>query len=285
MRRGADVGRPQSSGAKVLFDCQSPLRCRQRMDRHPRQRRVRAGQRPAHSARRRLAALRHRLVAAERRDRGDRGLGKIGGRERVMSGNPVITPPKILVIDSNVLFARRLTDALKQEGFEVVHSTQSAYAMTMLEWDAPLAILCATNMREMSAHEIPKILHADIKTAHIPIIAMGDGGDQALMEAFRAGCDDYVDRRAGPAQVASHVRAFLRSHTEGFQPTQMLNTAEAALSGSLSHLDLPGVVQMLSHSRQTGALHINAGDVDGIMFFNGGEESQPAPGGGGRGKG
>ena len=195
-----------------------------------------------------------------------------------MSAGPVITPPKILVIDSNVLFARRLTDALKQEGFEVVHSAQSAYAMTMLEWDAPIAILCATNMREMSAHEIPKILHADIKTAHIPIIAMGDGGDQALMEAFRAGCDDYVDRRTGPAQVASHVRAFLRSHTEGFQPTQMLNTTEAALSGSLSHLDLPGVVQMLSHSRQTGALHINAEDIDGIIFFDSGELSHAESG-------
>jgi DNA-binding response OmpR family regulator len=179
--------------------------------------------------------------------------------------------PKILVIDSNVFFAKRLSDALKQEGFEVIHSTQSVYAMTMLEWDSPTAIVCATNMREMGAHEIPKILHADIKTAHIPIIAMGDGGDQALMEAFRAGCDDYVDRRTGPAQVASHVRAFLRSHTEGFQPTQMLNQGEAALSGSLSHLDLPGVVQMLLHSRQTGALHINADEVDGIVFFDGGE--------------
>jgi DNA-binding response OmpR family regulator len=179
--------------------------------------------------------------------------------------------PKILVIDSNVFFAKRLGDALKQEGFEVVHSTQSAYAMTMLEWDSPAAIVCATNMREMGAHEIPKILHADIKTAHIPIIAMGDGGDQALMEAFRAGCDDYVDRRTGPAQVASHVRAFLRSHTEGFQPTQMLSTGEAALSGSLSHLDLPGVVQMLSHSRQTGALHVNADEIDGVVFFDMGE--------------
>src|SRR5438045_5701914 len=174
-----------------------------------------------------------------------------------MNGGPIITPPKILVIDSNVFFARRLTDALKQEGFEVVHSTQSAYAMTMLEWDAPIAILCATNMREMSAHEIPKILHADIKTAHIPIIAMGDGGDQALMEAFRAGCDDYVARRAGPAQVASTLRGFLRSHTEGFQPRRLLNTPQAALSGSLSHLDLPGVGQMLSHSCQTVASHIH----------------------------
>ena len=178
---------------------------------------------------------------------------------------------KLLLIDSNVFFAKRLTDALKQEGMEVTHSTQAAYALTMLEWDTPSAILCATNLREMSALDLPRIVHGDQKTSHIPIIALGEGGDHALMAAFRAGCDDYVDRKLGPDHIAAHVRTFLKSHDEGFQPTQMLSTGEAALSGSLSHLDLPGVVQMLLHSRQTGALHINADEVDGIVFFDGGE--------------
>ena len=40
--------------------------------------------------------------------------------------------PKILLIDSNVYFSKRLTDALKNEGFEVTASTQSVYALTML---------------------------------------------------------------------------------------------------------------------------------------------------------
>ncbi len=186
--------------------------------------------------------------------------------------------PRLLLIDSNVFFAKRLTDALKTEGFEVEHCTQSAYALTSLEWNTPAAILCATNLREMGAYEIPRILHADINTAHIPIIAMGDGGDQALMEAFRAGCDDYVDRRLGPEHIAGHVRTFLKSHTEGFQPTQMLGATETALSGSLSHLDLPGVVQMLCHSRQSGALHVNTNDVDGIVFFDSGDISHAEAG-------
>ncbi len=181
------------------------------------------------------------------------------------------TDPKVLVIDSNVLFGRRLGDALKREGFEVVHSTASVYALTMLEYSPPAAILCATNLREMGAYEIPRILHADAKTAHIPIIAMGDGGDQALMEAFRAGCDDYVDRRLGAENIATHVRVFLRSHQEGFQPTQMLGSSETALEGSLTHLDLPGIIQMLEHSRQSGALHINAANSDGLIFFSAGE--------------
>ena len=194
-----------------------------------------------------------------------------------MSSSAVVMQ-KVLLIDSNVFFAKRLSDALKQEGMEVVHSTQSAYALTMLEWNTPAAILCATNLREMNAFELPRIVHGDHKNAHIPIIAMGDGGDQALMAAFRAGCDDYVDRRLGPEHVASHLRTFLKSHNEGFQPTQMLGISETALSGNLSHLDLLGVVQMLAHSRQSGALHVNSSDLDGIMFFDGGDISHAESG-------
>jgi CheY-like chemotaxis protein len=123
----------------------------------------------------------------------------------------------------------------------------------------------------MGAFEMAPILRADPKTANIPLIAVGGGGDQNLFEALRAGCDDYMDRRRPPAELAAHIRSFLVSRQDGFQPTQMLSTAETALSGSLSHLDLPGVIQMLGQSHQTGALHINAADADGIVFFEGGE--------------
>jgi CheY-like chemotaxis protein len=179
--------------------------------------------------------------------------------------------PRILLIDSNVYFVKRLSDALKQQGFEVVPSTQASYALTMVEWNMPAAILCATNLREMGALEMAPLLRADPKTANIPLIAVGSGGDQALLEAYRAGCDDFVDRRRPPAEIAGHVRRFLVSRQDGFQPTQMLSSTETDLSGNLSLLDLPGVIQMLEQARQTGALHINASDADGIIFFEGGD--------------
>ena len=180
-------------------------------------------------------------------------------------------PAKILLIDSNVLFNKRLSEALKVEGFEVVAAAQSAFALTMLEWNTPAAIICATNLREMGAHEVAQILRADAKTAQIPVIALGDGGDQALMAAFSAGCDEYVDRKLGPQGIATHVRHFLRSRQEGFQPTQMLGSSDSQLTSSLQHLELSGVIQMLGSSRQTGALHINAGEIDGLIFFDAGE--------------
>jgi CheY-like chemotaxis protein len=180
---------------------------------------------------------------------------------------------KLLVIDSNVLFVKRLTGALRDQGFEVVHAMDASYALTMLEWDTPHAILCATNLREMGAYEIVPILHQDAKTAHIPVIAIGEDGEKGLMASFRAGCDDCVSRHQAVDNIANHVRQFLRSREEGFHPTQMLDGSLTALEGNLSHLDLPGVIQMLTHSRQTGSLHVNAGDTDGIIVFDGGQVS------------
>ncbi len=178
---------------------------------------------------------------------------------------------KILLIDSNVYFAKRLGDALKKEGFEVTSSTQASYALTAIEYDAPTAILCATNMREMNALDIARIIHSDPKHSSLPIIALGDGSQRALMEAFQAGCADYIDRQRTPAVIASHVKQIIISKAEGFQPTQMLAQSDTSLSGSLTHHDLPGVMQMLGHAHQTGALHINAGETDAVLFFDAGE--------------
>src|SRR5580658_7058809 len=179
--------------------------------------------------------------------------------------------PKILLIDSNVYFAKRLGDALKREGFEVISSTQAAYALTTIEYDAPSAILCSTSMREMGALEIAKIIHADPKNSALQIIALGDGSQRALMEAFQAGCDDYIDRQSAPAVIASHVKSIIISKAEGFQPTQMLAQSDTSLSGNLTHHDLTGVMQMLGQARQTGALTINAGETDAVLFFDAGE--------------
>jgi hypothetical protein len=79
-----------------------------------------------------------------------------------------------------------------------------------------------------------------------------------------------VDKRLGPEVIAAHVKSFLRSNSEGFQPVQMLGSSDTALTGNLSHMDLPGILQMLAHSRQTGSLYVNAGTIDGIVVFQNG---------------
>src|SRR5713226_2751564 len=123
----------------------------------------------------------------------------------------------------------------------------------------------------MGAFEIVPMLRNDPKTANTPLMALGNSVEKGPLEAYRAGCDDFIDRRRNPADIAAHVRAFVRSSRHGFQPTQMLSTAETSLSGNLAHLDLPGIIQMLDQGRQTGALHLNAGETDAVLFFESGE--------------
>ena len=130
--------------------------------------------------------------------------------------NPAASRPRIVLVDSNVYFSKRIGEALKQQGFDVIACNQGTYALTMLEWNAPTAILCATNLREMGALEMGPILRADPKTATIPLIAIGGGGDQALLEAYRAGCDDYLDRHRPASELAAHVKSFLVSRQNGF---------------------------------------------------------------------
>ena len=178
---------------------------------------------------------------------------------------------RVLLIDSNVYFVKRMTEALKKEGFEVLHHPVASYALTMIEWSPPDIILCATELREMGAFEIVPMLRNDPKTASTPLMALGNSVEKGPLEAYRAGCDDYIDRRRNPADIAAHIRAFLRSSRHGFQPTEMLSTADTSLSGNLAHLDLPGIIQMLDQGRQTGALHVNAGETDAVMFFESGE--------------
>jgi CheY-like chemotaxis protein len=178
---------------------------------------------------------------------------------------------RVLLIDSNVYFVKRMTEALEKEGFEVLHHPVASYALTMIEYSPPDIILCATELREMGAFEIVPMLRNDPKTAKIPLMALGNSVEKGPLEAYRAGCDDYIDRRRNPADIAAHIRAFVRSSRHGFQPTEMLSTAETSLSGNLAHLDLPGIIQMLDQGRQTGALHVNAGETDAVMFFESGE--------------
>jgi DNA-binding response OmpR family regulator len=185
--------------------------------------------------------------------------------------NAVGTYGKVFIVDTNLLFVKRLSEALRERGFEAVHCAEPAYALTMIEWNMPVAILCATSPRESTGFDIPAILRADTKTSHIPVIAIGDRGRQSQLEVMRAGYEDFLDRRLGAEEITSHLVSVLSCHRDGFQPTQMLAPSETAMDGRLSLVDLPGVIQVLSQSRQTGGLHINAGATDGIIFFDAGE--------------
>ncbi len=134
---------------------------------------------------------------------------------------------RVLLIDSNVYFVKRMTEALKKEGFEVLHHPVASYALTMIEWSPPDIILCATELREMGAFEIVPMLRNDPKTASTPLMALGNSVEKGPLEAYRAGCDDYIDRRRNPADIAAHIwicRESFRCSTKAGKPAHCTST-------------------------------------------------------------
>ena len=165
---------------------------------------------------------------------------------------------KVILVDTNLFFVRRLTDELHKDGFGVLHCSEPAYALTAVEWTMPVAILCATNLPNSDVYTIPRIVQSDERTRHIAVVAIGDSGQQPLLAAFRAGYDDFVERRIGARQTADHLVAFLLSRNS-FQFSQ----ADA-------RQDLLSVIRSLSHRCETGALRVRAAGWEGIIFFKSG---------------
>jgi len=181
---------------------------------------------------------------------------------------PTGTPAarQILLVESNIFFAVQWGDALLQQGFDVVHSSTPEDAAGLLNWLRPAAVLCADPQQ---VRTLAGIVHREGESSRVPIIALGSGEKHSLLEALRAGCDDFLDRRLSPETIAAHVRSFLERQDAGTQPT--LSGSLPYLGGSLPPRDLPAVLQMLAHSRQSGALHVQAGEAEGVIFLIQGE--------------
>ena len=106
----------------------------------------------------------------------------------------------------------------------------------MLEWNAPAAIVCATNLREMGAYEMAPILRADPKTAIIPLIALGTGGDQACSKPIaRAATITWIagaarGHRRAHAQLSAQPPGRLPAHADAFERGDTLSAAAFRIS-------------------------------------------------------
>ena len=127
---------------------------------------------------------------------------------------------KLILVDTNLFFVKRLTEELQKQGLEIVHCTEPAYALTAVEWNMPVAILCATNLANSDVYAIPGILRTDEATRHIAVIAIGDGGQEPFHDALRAGYHDFIERRIGAREVAGRVVSFLLSRRNGCRSAQ-----------------------------------------------------------------
>ena len=128
---------------------------------------------------------------------------------------------RILIVDDEETLCEVLKLNLENEGYDVDIAFSAEQALT-LNLNSYSLILLDIMMGEISGIKMAKILKADVKTSHIPIIfcTAKDTEDDMIM-GLNLGADDYIMKPYTVRNVIARVKSVLR-RTSGAKPSHNL---------------------------------------------------------------
>ncbi|WP_105181607.1 response regulator [Pseudoalteromonas sp. T1lg21] len=131
---------------------------------------------------------------------------------------------RILVVDDEPANLKVIREVLAKD-YRLSFAKSGELALQLIENEPPKLILLDIMMPDMSGFEVCKVLKANPKTAHIPVIfvtALSHEQDES--EGFALGAVDYITKPISPAIV----RARVKNHLSLVQAEQL----------QLAHIDL-----------------------------------------------
>jgi two-component system cell cycle response regulator DivK len=117
---------------------------------------------------------------------------------------------QILIVDDVPSNLKLSTLLLVREGYEVSTVSDGREALAVLERLQPRLILMDIKLPGMSGLEVTRLLKADARTRHIPIVALTScamNGDE--QKARMAGCDGYIARPIDTRTFTMLVKDFV----------------------------------------------------------------------------
>ena len=117
-------------------------------------------------------------------------------------------PSKVLAVHPDRTRLDALTDALRDDGYDVVPASSADDALDLLAAQPVACIVVGMNGAGDGRAACQRI-KAVPQIGETPLVMTGDR-DEALLERLAAGADDYVHTGDGPETLRAHVRAQIR---------------------------------------------------------------------------
>ncbi len=115
----------------------------------------------------------------------------------------------ILVVDDNADMRDYLTRILDQD-YSVVAAADGREALRVIQMNGPDLIISDIMMPEMNGFELLKELRRHEKTSRLPVIFLSArAGNEATVEGFEAGADDYLIKPFSSKELLARVKTQL----------------------------------------------------------------------------
>jgi CheY-like chemotaxis protein len=140
---------------------------------------------------------------------------------------------KILVIDDDPLDRRVLSVNLTEEGYTVATAENGRVGLQMLQEKPFDTVLLDLLMPEIDGFDVLKIIKADVKIRHLPVIVISGEEDLAgITRCISIGAEDYMQKPFDPVLLRARVSACVekkRLRDQEIRQQQDLNELNKAL--------------------------------------------------------
>jgi two-component system, cell cycle response regulator DivK len=119
-------------------------------------------------------------------------------------------PATILYIEDNEYNRKIVRQLLSRTSHRLIEATDGESGVAQAQKELPDLILMDVQLPKMSGLDATRILKADPRTSHIPIIVITSfalSGDQE--KAAAAGADNYLAKPYSPRELLKLIRQFL----------------------------------------------------------------------------
>ena len=168
---------------------------------------------------------------------------------------------KVLVVDPDPEETTVLELRLMERGYEVVIARSADDALARVAQGDVDVLITEVELAPGDGFELFQQLRNSEAGRELPVLFLTRRSDSSSVnKGFELGAADYLVKPASADVVAAKTRQVLdrrRSGTRG-------------VSGSLSEMSLPDVVQILSNGRKSGVLKLQSGGAAGEIIFSDG---------------